>query len=70
MLADFGQSMMFKSGVASRTIGGTKVYYSPQMRKAIEEENDNWNTVDCSKNDVFALGLVFIQVFNKLDTFT
>ena len=41
------------------------------MKKAIkeeEEEEENWKTVDCSKNDVFALGLVFLQVFNKLDT--
>ena len=55
--------------MATKTIGGTKPYYSPQMRKAIEEVNVNWNTVDCSKNDVFALGLVFLQIFNKLDTF-
>ena len=60
--------MMFKSGVATRTVSGTKYYYSPQMKKAIKEEEENWKTVDCSKNDVFALGLVFLQVFNKLDT--
>ena len=58
--------MMFKSGVASRTIQGTKAYYSPQIFDVIENGLD-WNTVDCSKNDVFALGLVFLQVFNKLE---
>ena len=68
MLADFGWTMMFKSGVATGTIDGTNPYYSPQMRKAIEEEKGNWKTVECSKNDVFALGLVFLQVCNKLDT--
>ena len=34
MLADFGQSMIFKSQMASRTCRGTPTYYSPQLYKA------------------------------------
>ena len=67
MLADFGQSMISKSGIATSTFTGSPAYYSPQLLKA-SLESKNWDQVDCAKTDVYALGIVYLQIFNGLES--
>lgn len=67
MLADFGQSMVFLSGLNSRSVLATPNYYSYQMKEAVDGKLI-WKDVDSGKSDVFALGLVFLQVLKKLSS--
>ena len=66
MLADFDQSKTLINGIVTSQFAGTKEYYSPQLELASVRQLP-WNEINCAKTDVFALGLVFLQIINSLD---
>ena len=59
--------MISKTGIATSSFAGSLAYYSPQLLKA-SLESKNWDQVDCAKTDVFALGLVYLQILNGLES--